>query len=274
VAEAVPWLRDHLREDPLLRLSCARALADLDDLEALPAIISSLSEYHSSLVEVTDIVCAFGRPAVPVLRESSRSGRPEERRLAARALGQLRALEAVPELRAAMDSSDDELAAAATRALGRINDVSTVPDLERVFASERAWFVRVAAAHALGNIYAETTPAVLVGGLSSHAWFLRHAAAGSLRAMGEMGLDAVTVALDAIPDRGVAHFAGLLDVTDEFDSVIDRAASGDEQLERFVQRACGVGAHARLDELADGDGPRAEFCTRVLATHRPADAVA
>jgi hypothetical protein len=92
--------------------------------------------------------------------------------------------------------------------------------------------------------------------------------------MGEMGLNAVTTVLDAIPDRGVAHFAGLLDVTDQFDSVIDRAASGDEQLERFVQRACSAGVHARLDEMADGDGPRADFCTRVLATHRPADAAA
>lgn len=274
LAEAVPWLRDHLHDDPLLRLSCARALADLDDLEALPAIISSLSEYHSSLVEVTDIVCAFGQPAVPVLREFSRSGRREERRLAARALGQMRAREAVPELRAAMDSSDDELAAAAARALGRIDDVSSVPDLARVLASERVWFVRVAAAHALGNIHDGTTPAVLVEALGAPGWYLRDAAAGSLQAMGEVGLDAVIAVLDDVPDRGIAHFAGLLDVADQLDSVIDRAASGDEQLERFVQRACAAGVHARLDGLAGADSPRAAFCARVLAGHRPVETTA
>ena len=274
VTEAVPWLREHLRDDPLLRLSCARALADLNDFQALPEIISSLSEYHSSLVEVTDIVSSFGKPAVPILRPLLLSAPPEERRLAARSLGQLRALEAVPELRVALDSSDDELAAAAARALGRVGDRSSVPDLVRVLTSQRAWFVKVAAAHALGITHDEATPAILVRTLGARRWHLRNAAAESLRLMGESGLDAAVALLDEIPDRGIAHFAGLLDVADELDPVIERAAFGDQQLDRLVRRACLAGVHARLDELAAGDGPCAAYSGAVLATSRPMEIAA
>ena len=54
----------------------------------------------------------------------------------------------------------------------------------------------------------------------------------------------------------------------------EHAASGDRGLDRFVRRACRAGVHARLDELAAGDGPCADFSGKVLATSRPVDAAA
>ena len=47
--------------------------------------------------------------------------------------------------------------------------------------------------------------------------------------------------LDDLPDVGVAHFAGTLDVEDRWGAVIERAAAGDEALARLVHRAAAAG---------------------------------
>jgi HEAT repeat protein len=274
VVEAAPWLRDGLaHEDPLLRLSCARALADLGEIDALPEIMGALAEEHAHTVETTDILLAFGAGAVPFLRDHLRAGPAAERRLAAGTLGELQALEAVPELRVALSDDDDELASAAARALGRIGDSSVCGALLAILSSERTWFVQVVAAHALGALNDPGAAPALVDCLSAPGWDLRNAAAGALRAMDEAGLQAVTERLDDIPDRGVAHYAGRLDTVDRLGDVIARAAEGDGQLLRLVRRACSAGVHARLEELEAGDEPLAAFCGRVLRANRPAEAI-
>ena len=101
--------------------------------------------------------------------------------------------------------------------------------------------------------------------LESDEWDLRNAAARSLVALDSAGIEAVGSALDTVPDPGLAHFAGLVDVAWRLESIIARAATGDQQLDRFVRRACALGVHARLDELASDRSEIGRYATILLA---------
>jgi hypothetical protein len=72
-------------------------------------------------------------------------------------------------------------------------------------------------------------------------------------------------AMDTISDRGVAHFAGLVDVAGRMDSIVQRARDGDTECDRFVRRACAAGVRARLDELATESPEVGRYASGVLA---------
>lgn len=113
--------------------------------------------------------------------------------------------------------------------------------------------------------WSTTAPRALVGALESDEWDLRNAAARSLVALDSAGVEAVASSLDTVPDAGLAHFAGLVDVAWRSESVIGRAAAGDQQLDRFVRRACALGVRARLNDLAVGSGELRGYALTVLA---------
>ena len=110
----------------------------------------------------------------------------------------------------------------------------------------------------------------LVEELDAEEWDLRNAAARSLVALDSDGLDAVITAMDTISDRGVAHFAGLVDVAGRMESIVRRASSGDAACDRFVRRACAAGVHAALDELATGSPEVGRYAAGVLAAESAA----
>jgi HEAT repeat protein len=266
VTEAEPWLVAGLgHQDPLLRLACARALADLGATDALARIIAALREVDAEPGDVEEILVAFGSAGVPFLRWMLADGSAVERQLAAVALGYIGSHRALLELRDALGAADDELVAAAARALGRVGDSQATPPLIELLRGARPWFVRVAAASALGALGDRSAAPALVTALESDAWDLRNAAARSLVALDWAGIEAVGSALDTVPDPGVAHFAGLVDVAWRLESIIARAATGEQQFDRFVRRACAVGVHARLDELAAGRSAIGRYATKVLA---------
>lgn len=270
VSEAEPWLVAGLQHpDPLLRLACARALADLRATDALPRIIAALREVDAEPGDVEEILVAFGSAGVPFLRRMLGDGSAVERHLAAVGLGYIGSHQALPELRDALGTADDELVAAAARALGQVGDSKVIPPLVALLRSSRPWFVHVAAASALGALEERSAAPALVNALESDEWDLRNAAARSLVALDWAGLEAAGSALDTIPDPGLVHFAGLLDVAWRFESIIGRAATGDQQLDRFVRRACALGVHARLDELAAGPSEMGRYAAMVLASSGP-----
>jgi HEAT repeat protein len=251
--ETGPALAEGLADDDLLfRIACARALADLGEVVALPSIAASLSEAGADPGDLAEIVLGFGPGAEPFLREQLGSAPAvETRRLAAATLGEIRALEAVPDLLAVLGDPDDELVASAARALGRIGDTTATAALIDLLQGRRPWFVHVAAASALGGIDDPDAAPALTQALGAEDWELRNAAARSLVGFGEAGLRAVVERLDELPDVGVAHYAGLLDVAWRLEPVIERGLAGDAGLERFSRRAAGAGVTARWDELAD-----------------------
>ena len=273
VDRAVPQLREGLRhKDARLRLACGHALAELGEVDELPAIIFALREAEAPPGEIAEILLRFGLPATEYLRGVLRQD-PDDvtRRLAAAALGDIRALEGLPELRQALSRPDDELVATAARALGRLGEVTAADDLIRLLRSDRTWFVHVAAANAVGALDTPVAAPTLAKALAAESWDLRDAAARALVKLGVAGFNAVLSELDELPDRAVAHYAGVLDMTDDLDSVIARAAEGDLPTERFVRRSVAASVRVRLTEIAAGNGDHVEFAGRLLR-HAPAHA--
>src|SRR6516165_668784 len=266
VPDAKPWLVERLHQnDPLLRMACARSLAELGAVDALPEIMASLAEVDAEPGDVEEVLLAFGSSGVPYLAGLLAGGSAGERRLAAGALGHIGSVQALPELRHALDDADDELAASAARAVGQLGDTRATPPLIELMRGDRPWFVRVAAAAALGALEDPAATTALVEELDAEEWDLRNAAARSLVALDSDGLDAVFAAMEGISDRGVAHFAGLVDVAGGMESIVRRASGGDAACDRFVRRACAAGVHARLDELATGSSEVAVYSAEVLA---------
>lgn len=266
LAKAEPWLVELLSDhDPLLRLACARALADLGAVDALPAIRASLNEADAQPGDIEEVLLAFGPGGVPFLRHLLATGSEPERRLAVVTLGHMGSHLALGDLRAALSDADDELVASAARALGELGDSSITDSLVELLGSARPWFVRVAAASGLGALEASAAAPALVKVLNAEEWDLRNAAARSLVALDEDGFDAVVASTDSISDQGFAHFAGLLDVAGRLDAIVGGAADGDHGRDRFVRRASEVGVRARLEDLAAGPEEVNRYAADVLA---------
>lgn len=266
VADAKPWLVERLHQnDPLVRMACARSLAELGADDVLPEIMASLAEVDAEPGDVTEVLLAFGSSGVPYLAELLADGSSGERRLAAVALGHIGSIQVLAELRRALDDADDELAASAARALGQLGDTRATPPLIELLRGDRPWFVRVASAAALGALEDPAAASALVEQLAAEEWDLRNAAARSLVALGPHGLDAVLDAVGTITGRGVAHFAGLLDVAGRMEPIILRAAAGDVECDRFVRAAGEAGVRARLDEVAANAPEPGNYASDVLA---------
>jgi HEAT repeat protein len=266
VRDAEPWLSARLHHhDPLLRMACARALAELGAVDALPKIMLALAEVDADPGDVVEVMLAFGTPGLPFLTELLVAGSPSERRLAAVTLGHIASHQVLPELTRTLGDPDDELVADAARALGQLGDLNATAALIALLRDGRPWFVRVSAAAALGALEDPAAATALVKELDAEEWDLRNAAARSLVALDSDGLDAVIAAMGTISDRGVAHFAGLVDVAGRTESIVLRASRGDAGSDRFVRRACAAGVHARLDELAAGSPEVGPYAAGVLA---------
>jgi HEAT repeat protein len=271
VRAAEPWLIARLHHhDPLLRMACARALAELGAVDELPAITAALAEVDAEPGDVVEVMLAFGPPGLPFLREMLVAGSRSERRSAAVALGHIAAHQALPDLTGTLADPDDELVADAARALGQLGDPNATAALIALLGNGRRWFVRVAAAAALGTLEDPAAAPALVRELDAEEWDLRNAAARSLVALDSDGLDAVIAAMDKISDRGIAHFAGLVDVAGRMESIVLRASDGDAECDRFVRRACAAGVHARLGELAASSPKVRRYAAGVLATESAA----
>jgi HEAT repeat protein len=265
--DARPWLIARLRHhDPLLRMACARALAELGAVDELPQIMVALAEVGADRGDELEVMLAFGPPAVPFLTEMLLAGSLSERQLAAIALGHIAPLQVLPELRRTLGDPDDELVADAARALGQSGDSKATVPLIALLRDRRPCFVRVAAATGLGSLEDRVAAPALVEELDAEEWDLRNAAARSLVALGPDGLGAVIMAIDTISQPGIAHFAGLVDVAGRLESIVLRASGGDSGCDRFVRRACAAGVRARLDELNVADAAEVgSYAAGVLA---------
>jgi HEAT repeat protein len=232
----------------------------------MPQIAEALSRDGGQERELGEILMSFGAAAAPFLAGRLRSApTEEERRVAATTLGEIHASAAISDLVAALADPDQELCARAARALGRIGDGAAVAALVRILSDERPPFVHVAAATGLGMLGDPAAAPALATALASEDWNARNAAARALVGLGDAGLRAVIDRLDTIPPAGVAHLAGLLDVADRLDGIIDRAAEGDPGMDSFVRAASAAGVRSRLSEAAeDVASHSAAYAERVL----------
>jgi hypothetical protein len=264
--ETAPLLRGRLSDpDPLIRLACARALAELGVVAAIPEIVQALSDGGGRGSELGGILLSFGAASAPLLRRRLREApSPQERRQAAVALGEIHANAAVPELVAALCDPDDEVCTRAMRALAAIGDGAAVAPMISLLERPRSWFVHVAAATALGMLDDPAAAPSLARTLNAEDWALRNAAARALVDLGDSGLEAVLGRIDEISSPGIAHLAGLLDVADRMRPIIDRAAAGDVGMDRFARTACAAGVRCRMDEVASSEDSASQYATEVL----------
>jgi hypothetical protein len=251
--DCVPTLRAQLTStDRHVRIACARALAELGEVDALSQIADAVSGDAGHENELGEILMGFGGRAESFLSARLRCGRTAgQRRVAAATLGEIHATAAVADLVTALTSPDDELAACSARALGQIGDRSAAGPLIALLEQPRCPIVLAAAADALRTLDDPTAAPALAGALGSNEWAVRDAAANALVRLGERGVDAVLERRNEIPACGIAHMAGALDVADRLDAIIDRAAAGDREMDLFVRLSSAAGVRSRLHALAE-----------------------
>jgi HEAT repeat protein len=243
--------------DPLVRFACAGALTRIGAEDVLLPIITALtSDRHGATTgEVVETLLDYGRPAIAeLLGLLAEEGDPEQRRVIAIALGELRAVDAVPELVRLLHDGDDELAARAAHALGKIGDPRSAADLAALVTGARSWIVRTAACGACGQMAAPEAPPALARALGDESWHVRNAAATALVSLEDRGLAAACARLGQLDDRAVLHLWSALEIAGHTGMTIARAAGGDRDADRLVRAALTAGARARLEELAESGG--------------------
>lgn len=198
--------------DPLVRCTCARALAKAGGLDgAAMAITIAQRDALAAPGAVAALVLVLGQnqPGAlgPLLGPAAR---PSARLIAVRVAGALRLAQYAVLLRDCL-AGGDELAATAAEGLGAIGDIDSVAALTELAAADgRPAAVRATAAAALGRIGADSAADVLGGLLGSADWSLRAAAAAALGELGPPGAAVLRRAVTAGPEPGRAQAAAVL----------------------------------------------------------------
>jgi HEAT repeat protein len=200
-ADAAPGLVGGTQDPDIdTRLTCAAALAELADTGPIAGVLDIADAAAVTRPgAVAAILVTLGRRHPDALGDALGVGRSSElRRLAAAVVGELRVAEHAKALRAALADFDDELVARAARGVGMIGDAGAVDSLLTLAETrERAWFVRIAATGALGELGDERALAPLERELREDGWTAQAKAARALRSLGGPGEAVLREALDS-----------------------------------------------------------------------------
>ena len=198
--------------DPLVRCTCARALAKAGGPDgAAMAITIAQRDALAAPGAVAALVLVLGQnqPGAlgPLLGPAAR---PAARLIAVRVAGALRLAQYAVLLRDCL-ADEDGLAAASAEGLGAIGDIDSVAALTLLAGSAgRSAPTRAAAATALGRIGDDSAAEVLGGLLGSADWALRAAVAVALGELGPSGAAVLRRAVTAGPEPGRALAAAVL----------------------------------------------------------------
>jgi hypothetical protein len=177
------------RGPEMVTFAAAMALARYRDRGALRWILAhqeALAHRHRN--GLVALLRAFRRPGLPVMAHVLTHGRPHPRFELAivDALGAGTYREARPLIERRLTEGDLELRAAAARALGQLQAIECATTLMAALKDE-AWQVRAQAARALGRVGAPLATDVLAARLTDRSWWVRHHAAYALMELGEGG---------------------------------------------------------------------------------------
>jgi HEAT repeat protein len=201
-----------VRGPEMVTFAAATALARYSDRRALRWILThdaSLAHRHRNAL--ISLLRAFGRSGLPVMARALQHGihNPRVEKAVVDTLGlggHSQAREAIEER---LMSGDLDLRAAAARALGQMQAIECATS---VIAALRdpAWQVRAQAARSLGRMRAPLAIHALAARLTDPSWWVRHHAAYALRDLGEDGQTALRHVIADSPDpfaRDMAHEA-------------------------------------------------------------------
>lgn len=167
---------------------------------AVPRLVEKMTTQDArEMHTLVDIFKLIGRPAVPRIVEALGAEDPYKRRLAARALGDMKDSTAVDGLLQYTDDLDYRIRAGVIGALGKIGDPRGVaPSV--VALKDEDYLVRTAAAVSLSFLADSSTISVLLETLTDPYYGVRYKAAEALWNIGESSIIPVKESLKSVGD--------------------------------------------------------------------------
>jgi hypothetical protein len=204
--------RAMVRGPEMVTLAAATALARFHDRRALRWILAhegALKHRHRNALIA--LLRAFGRSGLPVMARALTRGihNPRVELAVVDALGLGAYVQAREAIEARLAAGDLDLRAAAARALGQMQAIECATSLIAALR-DPAWQVRAQAARALGRMRAPLAIHALAARLTDPSWWVRHHAAYALRDLGEDGQATLRHVIADSPDpyaRDMAHEA-------------------------------------------------------------------
>lgn len=175
------------------------ALGEMGDV-AVPRLVEKMiTQDAREMHTLVDIFKLIGRPAVPQIVDALGAEDPYKRRLAARALGDMKDTTAVDGLLRYTDDPDYRIRAGVIRALGKIGDARGVEPSAAALQDED-YLVRTAAAVSLSLLAHSSTIGVLLESLTDPYYGVRYKAAQALWNIGEPSIIPVKESLKNVSD--------------------------------------------------------------------------
>jgi hypothetical protein len=196
-------LRRVLRRGPeSVRLACAHALAKARDLGALRWLLAHPEKLSRRTRRAwADLLAAFRRRGLPEIAAAFERGitHPTLELAAIDVLGRGGYRGARDRLERYLADGTLEQRVAAARALGQLQAVECSTSLLRALKDE-AWQVRSQAARALGRVRSMVAIEALASRLTDPSWWVRHHAAYALGALGQDGQETLRRVAQTSPD--------------------------------------------------------------------------
>jgi hypothetical protein len=179
-----------------------RALGKIGTREALEAVLKRLPGLYSrsfaSMKSIERSLRDFGPAAAPdLVRYGERYGDPVSRASVLEVLGNLGVPEALPFAIRNLDHGDPEVRAKSLKVIGAVGGDLPPGEKDRILPllEDPAWFVRLHAAKALGNLRHEKAVPLLAKRLVDDNWQVRNAAATAVVLTSD---DAIGIFLDTL----------------------------------------------------------------------------
>lgn len=175
------------------------ALGEMGEV-AVPRLVEKMTTQDArEMLTLVDIFKLIGRPAVPLIVEALGAEDPYKRRLAARALGDMKDSTAVDGLLQYTDDPDYRIRAGVIGALGKIGDFRGVAPSTAAL-QDKDYLVRTAAAVSLSFLADSSTISVLLEALTDPYYGVRYKAAEALWNIGESSVVPVKESLKSVND--------------------------------------------------------------------------
>lgn len=167
---------------------------------AVPRLVEKMDTQDArSMLALVDIFKLIGRPAVPYIVDALSETDPFKRRLAARALGEMKDSTAVGGLLQYTDDPDFRIRAGTVLALGKIGDRRGIEAAVKALG-DGDYLVRLDAATSLSIFADPGTIDILIGALSDSYYGVRFQAAEALGNIGQPSVEPVMDALSSTED--------------------------------------------------------------------------
>jgi HEAT repeat protein len=176
------------------------ALGEMGEAAA-PRLVEKMNTQDArSMHALVDIFKLIGRPAVPYIVDALGETDPFKRRLAARALGEMKDSTAVEGLLLYTDDPDYRIRAGTVLALGKIGDPRGIDAAVKAINDED-YLARLDAATALSMLADSGTVDALISALSDSYYGVRYKAAQALENIGEPSVAPVMEALSSVKGK-------------------------------------------------------------------------